>query len=97
MCVSWHWWIVGVLLLVSRQVLALGVLTTMLRLGFARSLLIAAARMAVQLVLVGLVLKELFENASLPSQAEVLAEPIVVCRARGTCVVPIEYQRTTPS
>ena len=27
-----------------------------------------------------------------PSQAEVLAEPIVVCRASGTCVVPLEFQ-----
>lgn len=27
------------------------------------------------------------------SQAEVLQEPIVVCRATGTCVVPIELQR----
>lgn len=28
-----------------------------------------------------------------PSQAEVLDEPIVVCRATGTCVVPLELQR----
>ncbi len=27
------------------------------------------------------------------SAAEVLAEPVVVCRARGTCVVPREKQR----
>jgi len=27
------------------------------------------------------------------SAAEVLAEPVVVCRARGTCVVPKEKQR----
>jgi 3-aminobutyryl-CoA ammonia-lyase len=28
------------------------------------------------------------------SAAEALAEPVVVCRARGTCVVPKERQRT---
>lgn len=28
-----------------------------------------------------------------PSQAEVLDEPIVVCRATGTCVVPLDLQR----
>jgi 3-aminobutyryl-CoA ammonia-lyase len=28
------------------------------------------------------------------SAAEVLAEPVVVCRASGTCVVPVEKQRT---
>ena len=28
-----------------------------------------------------------------PSQADVLAEPILVCRAKGTCVTPIECQR----
>jgi len=28
-----------------------------------------------------------------PSAAEVLAEPVVVCRAKGTCVVPKERQR----
>jgi 3-aminobutyryl-CoA ammonia-lyase len=27
------------------------------------------------------------------SAAEALAEPVVVCRARGTCVVPQEKQR----
>jgi 3-aminobutyryl-CoA ammonia-lyase len=27
------------------------------------------------------------------SAAEVLAEPVVVCRASGTCVVPKEKQR----
>lgn len=32
-------------------------------------------------------------GAVAPSQAEVLAEPIVVCRAVGTCVVPLELQR----
>ncbi len=29
------------------------------------------------------------------SAAEVLAEPVVVCRATGTCVVPMEKQRRT--
>lgn len=38
----------------------------------------------------------LVEGADEPSQAEVLDEPIVVCRATGTCVVPAELQRTTP-
>ena len=28
------------------------------------------------------------------SSAEVLAEPIVVCRARGTCVTPAQFQRS---
>lgn len=28
-----------------------------------------------------------------PTAAEVLAEPIPVCRARGTCVTPLENQR----
>lgn len=28
-----------------------------------------------------------------PSAAEVLAEPVLVCRARGTCVTPLESQR----
>src|SRR5690554_2460173 len=32
-------------------------------------------------------------NAENPAEAEVLAEPIVVCRATGTCVVPVERQR----
>jgi hypothetical protein len=30
-----------------------------------------------------------------PSSAEVLATPVVVCRARGTCVTPVTLQRTT--
>lgn len=30
------------------------------------------------------------------SAADVLAEPIVVCRARGTCVVPKDRQRRPP-
>ena len=36
----------------------------------------------------------LIEGAEHPSQAEVLDEPIVVCRATGTCVVPAELQRS---
>lgn len=35
----------------------------------------------------------LVEGAEHASQAEVLDEPIVVCRASGTCVVPLELQR----
>ena len=31
------------------------------------------------------------------SAAEVLAEPIVVCRATGTCVTPKDKQRLTPA
>lgn len=31
--------------------------------------------------------------AGQPSAADVLAEPIVVCRASGTCVVPVHCQR----
>lgn len=30
------------------------------------------------------------------SSAEVLKTPIVVCRATGTCVTPLDLQRTTP-
>ena len=30
------------------------------------------------------------------SSAEVLSQPLVVCRARGTCVTPAHVQRTTP-
>jgi len=32
--------------------------------------------------------------ASQPSAADVLAEPVLVCRASGTCVVPAHCQRT---
>lgn len=32
-----------------------------------------------------------------PSAAEILAEPIVVCRASGTCVTPRDKQRLTPA
>lgn len=32
-------------------------------------------------------------NPDQPSQAEVLDEPIIVCRATGTCVVPKQFQR----
>ena len=35
----------------------------------------------------------LVEDADVASAAEVLDPPIVVCRATGTCVVPIELQR----
>jgi 3-aminobutyryl-CoA ammonia-lyase len=31
--------------------------------------------------------------AGQPSAADVLAEPVVVCRATGTCVVPEKFQR----
>jgi 3-aminobutyryl-CoA ammonia-lyase len=31
-----------------------------------------------------------------PSSCEVLDPPIVVCKASGTCVTPVELQRTTP-
>jgi 3-aminobutyryl-CoA ammonia-lyase len=30
------------------------------------------------------------------SSAEVLAKPIIVCKAKGTCVTPLALQRTTP-
>lgn len=30
-----------------------------------------------------------------PSAADLLAEPVLVCRARGTCVVPLDLQRRT--
>jgi 3-aminobutyryl-CoA ammonia-lyase len=36
---------------------------------------------------------QLTDNPDQPSQAEVLDEPIAVCRASGTCVVPKELQR----
>jgi 3-aminobutyryl-CoA ammonia-lyase len=32
-----------------------------------------------------------------PSAADVLAEPVVVCRARGTCVTPAALQRKGPA
>ena len=35
----------------------------------------------------------LCQNAAHDSAADVLAEPVVVCRASGTCVVPVEKQR----
>ena len=31
--------------------------------------------------------------AGQPSAADVLAEPVIVCRASGTCVVPLDCQR----
>ncbi len=36
---------------------------------------------------------ELSDDPDHPSQAEVLDEPVLVCRATGTCVVPKELQR----
>lgn len=36
-------------------------------------------------------------SASQPSAADVLAEPVVVCRASGTCVVPAQCQRNRPA
>jgi acyl-CoA hydrolase len=36
------------------------------------------------------------EGGRAVSSAEVLAEPVIVCRARGTCVTPAELQRITP-
>lgn len=36
----------------------------------------------------------LIDGGAAPSQAEVLEEPIVVCRASGTCITPLELQRT---
>ena len=36
---------------------------------------------------------ELTGNPDQPSQARVLDEPVAVCRATGTCVVPKELQR----
>ena len=35
----------------------------------------------------------LTDNPDQPGQAEVLDEPVIVCRATGTCVVPIECQK----
>ncbi len=32
-----------------------------------------------------------------PSSAEVLQQPVIVCRAKGTCVTPVAVQRTTPA
>jgi acyl-CoA hydrolase len=40
--------------------------------------------------------KKVIENAHLPTQpsaCNVLAEPVLVCRAEGTCMVPKNYQR----
>ncbi len=37
---------------------------------------------------------ELTGNPDQPSQAHVLDEPVVVCRASGTCVVPKELQNS---
>lgn len=40
---------------------------------------------------------ELTDNPDQPSQARVLDEPVVVCRASGTCVVPAEFQKSAQS
>lgn len=53
------------LALAGGLVLLLGMLTLVLDLGLTRQLFIAAVRTAVQLTLIGLVLKVLFENANL--------------------------------
>lgn len=53
------------LVLAGGLVLLLGALTLLLELGLTRQLFIAALRTAVQLTLIGLVLKVLFENANL--------------------------------
>ena len=36
---------------------------------------------------------ELVEDATRPSHARLLDPPVEVCRARGTCVVPLDAQR----
>lgn len=36
---------------------------------------------------------QLLEKGIAPSSAEVLAQPVVVCRAKGTCVTPLALQR----
>jgi 3-aminobutyryl-CoA ammonia-lyase len=36
---------------------------------------------------------EASRDPATPSRADVLPEPIAVCRASGTCVVPLELQR----
>ena len=36
---------------------------------------------------------ELTENPDQPGEARVLDEPVVVCRATGTCVTPLECQK----
>lgn len=51
--------------LAALLVLSLAGLTLFSRLGLERSLLIAAARMVLQLLLVGLILQTLFDNAQL--------------------------------
>lgn len=43
--------------------------------------------------------RKVISCAHLPGQAsaaDVLAQPVVVCRASGTCVVPVALQRRTP-
>ncbi len=36
---------------------------------------------------------ELTDNPDQPGEARVLEEPVVVCRATGTCVVPLDCQK----
>ena len=38
---------------------------------------------------------EASRDPATPTQAEVLVHPVAVCRASGTCVVPVELQRNT--
>ncbi len=38
-------------------------------------------------------LKQGEKNYLAPSSAEIIQEPILVCKAIGTCVTPLEYQR----
>ena len=38
----------------------------------------------------------LTQNPNQPGQARRLEPPVVVCRARGTCVVPLECQKEKP-
>ena len=51
--------------LAASLVVALAILTARIGMGMSRSLLIAGARTVIQLLLIGLVLKSLFENAQL--------------------------------
>ena len=53
------------LMLAGGLVLLLAILAILMQLGVARSLLVAAIRTTVQLLLIGLVLKTLFENVHL--------------------------------
>ncbi|SEA08088.1 ABC transporter permease [Microbulbifer marinus] len=61
--IALSWWQLG---LAATLVLALAACTHFARLGLGKSLLVAAARTAIQLTLVGLVLETLFSVGSLP-------------------------------